>query len=107
MESLLKEKDEEIALLRLSVQDKQEEQGIQEDVPQEGSAIQQPARMGAAKQHHGEGGGPKRKSWNDLKNQQKRRSTADIKVQVEALSEERDTEPYKIAAHLIHRFVRS
>ena len=51
----------------------------------------------------GEGGGPKRKAWDELETQQKRRSTVEITSQLKELSEERNTQPSKIAAHLIYR----
>ena len=84
MESLLKKKDEEIALLRSS---------LREQLPQEGHSQQCSGGCGV----------PKRKSWDELESKQKRHSTSRITAQLEELSEERNTEPFKIAAHLIHR----
>ena len=50
-----------------------------------------------------EGGGPQRKVWEELESQQKRQSTAEITSQLEELSEERNTQPSKIGAHIIFR----
>ena len=47
--------------------------------------------------------GPKRKSWGDLEHRQKKRETSEISRQLEALAEERNTEPHQVAAYLIHR----
>ena len=87
MESLLKKKDEEIALLRSS---------LREQLPQEGHSQQCSEGCGV----------PKRKSWDELETKQKHRSTSRIAAQLEELSEERITELFKIVAHLIHRLAK-
>ena len=84
MESLLKKKDEEIALFHSS---------LREQPPQEGNSQQCCGGCGV----------PKRKSWDELETKQKCRSTLRIAAQLEELSEERNTEPFKSTAHLIHR----
>ena len=53
----------------------------------------------------GEGGGRKRKAWDQLEYQGKRAATSSILADLRQLAEERDTTPVKIAANIIHRWL--
>lgn len=108
---LSQEKDAELAALRLQMEQMMQAKDVEIAVLRQQVAAaaggDQQEQAGPAQQRQGAGGGPKRKSWDDLHSQQKRRSTEQITAQLEVLSEERNTEPSKIAAHLLHRLASS
>ena len=82
-------------------------EGMQEQLPGEGVLDQLPREAVPDQRPPGQVRGPKRKSWGDIESRQKKRETKEISRQLKTLAAERNTEPYKIAAHLIHRLANS
>ena len=90
-----------------AVPDQLPAEAVADQLPAEAVAVQLPGEAVADQQPPGQVRGPKRKSWDRIESKQKKRETKEISRQLKTLAEERNTEPYKIAAHLIHRLESS
>ena len=86
-------------------QDKQERQEEEERQEEHEEPQRQEGQEEQERKGRGTGGGPKRKTWDQLGSQSKRMLTAHVMEELDELAESRDTESHIIAANVIHRLV--